>query len=384
MRLCVAICTRNRPRQLADCLHSIALSDLVDEVVVSSDGSDDETETVALTAADKFRHFTLLRGPRSGLAANRNNCVASIRSEYVLFLDDDARLSASFVEVALAAAHPDRLVTGWELRNDVKVTPHDPDFLGFQRVAPAGDPKGIVINSTLFPTAFLRTRSFDPFYRFGSEELDIAFGAAKRGLTIVEIDDGNEHLHVPISRKGNDQAAIASRVYFGVRRYRDYERNSSNLTSFLVLSLLNILGFQFKTRQFASLPTISFAFGRAVRAAWIMTDERLRHSSATREGSLAGTIRPPVQRTSQSLTVLIPTYRRPKELKQCVDAVLSQSRQPSEVIVVRLESDEDSAARDQLFRTGSARGHRRRRRPGRRSSCGSIARIGGPGRGDRR
>ena len=282
MMLCVAICTRNRPQQLADCLHSLESSDLVDEVIVSSDGSDDETETVALSAADKFRHFSFLRGPRSGLAANRNNCIASIRSEYVLFLDDDARLSASFVEVALSAAGPDRLVTGWELRNDAKVTPHDPDFLGFQRLAPSGDPKGIVINSTLFPTAFLRSRGFDPFYKFGSEEIDIAFGAAKRGLKIVEIDEGNVHLHVESSREGNDEAAMASRVYFGVRRYRDYERSGSNLTVFLVLALANALGFRIKKRQFTSLPSITCAFGRAVCAAWFMTDETLKVAPSCR------------------------------------------------------------------------------------------------------
>ncbi len=140
MMLCVAICTRNRPQQLAECLHSLESSDLVDEVIVSSDGSDDETETVALSVDGKFRRFSFLRGPRCGLAANRNNCIAAIRSDYVLFLDDDARLSASFVEVALSAAAPDRLVTGWELRNNARVTPHDPDFLGFQRLAPGRDP----------------------------------------------------------------------------------------------------------------------------------------------------------------------------------------------------------------------------------------------------
>ena len=37
MTLCVAICTRNRPEQLAECLHSLEASDLVDEVIVSSD-----------------------------------------------------------------------------------------------------------------------------------------------------------------------------------------------------------------------------------------------------------------------------------------------------------------------------------------------------------
>ena len=276
MRLCVAICTRNRPKQLEECLQSIESSDLVDEVVVSSDGSDIETEMVAMAAAGKFRRFRFLRGPRCGLAANRNNCIAAIRSEYVLFLDDDARLSASFLEMALSAATPDRLVTGWELRNGRRITPPDPDFLGFQRNAPSGDPKGIVINSTLFPTNFLRLRNFDNFYKFGSEEVDIAFGAAKLGMKIVVIDEGNVHLHVESSRQGNDDAAVVSRVYFGIRRYRDYERSRSNLARFLVLSLANTLGSRIKKREFTALPTMIVGFGRATRAAWVMKDQALR------------------------------------------------------------------------------------------------------------
>jgi glycosyltransferase involved in cell wall biosynthesis len=338
MMLCVAICTRNRPQQLAECLHSLESSDLVDEVIVSSDGSDDETEKVALSVEGKFRRFSFLRGPRCGLAANRNNCIAAVRSAYVLFLDDDARLSESFVKAALSAAGPDRLVTGWELRNDGRVTPHDPDFLGFQRLAPSGTPKGIVINSTLFPTAFLRYRGFDDFYEFGSEEIDIAFGAVKRGLRIVEIDEGNVHLHVESSREGNDEAAMASRVYFGIRRYRDYERSAANLAGFLVLALANTLGFRLKKGQFTSLPSTSCAFGRAVWAAWFMRDESLKGPPSNHVSPR----RSPVDTASHSFTVLIPTYRRPQELRQCLDAILGQTRPPEQVIVIRRDTDEDT------------------------------------------
>ena len=297
---------------------------------------------VALSVDGKFRRFSFLRGPRCGLAANRNNCIAATRSAYVLFLDDDARLSESFVEAALSAAGPDRLVTGWELRNDRRVTPHDPDFLGFQRLAPSGTPKGIVINSTLFPTAFLRSRGFDDFYEFGSEEIDIAFGAAKRGLRIVEIDEGNVHLHVESSREGNDEAAMASRVYFGIRRYRDYERSAANLAVFLVLALANALGFRLKKRQFTSLPSTSCAFSRAVWAAWYMRDESLKGppSNPVRPRVVGG--RSPAEGASPSFTVLIPTYRRPQELRQCVDAVLGQTRPPEQVIVIRRDTDEDT------------------------------------------
>jgi glycosyltransferase involved in cell wall biosynthesis len=342
MKLCVAICTRNRPQQLADCLQSLESSTLVDEVVVSSDGSDDETEAIALSAAGKFPHFSFLRGPRCGLAANRNSCIAVIRSAYVLFLDDDARLSASFLEVALSAVGPDRLVTGWELRNNRRVTAHDPDFLGFQRVAPAGDPKGIVINSTLFPTAFLRSRGFDDFYTFGSEEIDIAFAAAKRGLRIMEIDEGNVHLHVESSREGNDDAATISRVYFGIRRYRTYERSAAKLVLFHVLILVHTLGSRIKSRRFASLPSIACALGRAVGAAWFMKDSSLKVSPSHELPQIAGGGLP-AEGASPSFTVLIPTYKRPRDLQHCLHAVLSQSRPPNQIIAVRRDNDEESA-----------------------------------------
>jgi glycosyltransferase involved in cell wall biosynthesis len=343
MTLCVAICTRNRADQLAACLESIESSSAVDEVVVSSDGSDNETETVALAASGMFRRFRFLRGPRSGLAANRNNCIAAITSDYVLFLDDDARLSASFVEKALQVARPDTLVTGWELRNGEKARPHDPDFLGFQRDVPKGNPKGIVINSTLFPVKFLRSRGFDPFYRFGSEEVDIAFGAVNQGMNIVVIDEGNVHLHVESSRGGNDDAATVSRVYFGVRRYRDYERSWSNLARFLVLSLSNTLGSRIKSRQFAALPSIASEFVRAVCAAWIVQGRVLKgpNPDSLRWSGDRQLFTADIGSTAP--TVLIPTYLRPKELSRCLDAVLSQSRKPSEVIVVRRDIDGDAA-----------------------------------------
>ena len=44
-----------------------------------------------------------------------------------------------------------------------------------------------------------------------------------------------------------------------------------------------------------------------------------------------------------SISVLIPTYRRPQQLRQCLIALAAQSRRPDEVIIVTRESDHATA-----------------------------------------
>lgn len=44
------------------------------------------------------------------------------------------------------------------------------------------------------------------------------------------------------------------------------------------------------------------------------------------------------------ISVLIPTYRRPIDLKRCLDALKNQTRRPDEVVVARRSSDEESAS----------------------------------------
>jgi glycosyltransferase involved in cell wall biosynthesis len=43
------------------------------------------------------------------------------------------------------------------------------------------------------------------------------------------------------------------------------------------------------------------------------------------------------------VTVLIPTYRRPVELRRCLEGVLGQSKRANEIVVVRRDTDEDAA-----------------------------------------
>jgi len=233
--LAVAICTKERPTDLADCISSVLVDQRVSEVLVSSDGLDFQTDSVINQFLGEDARVRFLRGPRTGLAANRNVCIANCLSDYMLFLDDDARLQEDFLTEALRQVSPSRLITGWENKSGRLVEAHNADFFGYQRKKRKGELRSIVINSTIFPTAFLKSRPFDEFYRYGSEEIDMAIAATSSGLKISAINAGNLHLHSPSSRSGNEMAAVSSNIHFCIHRYREYERSPLKLALYFLL-----------------------------------------------------------------------------------------------------------------------------------------------------
>jgi GT2 family glycosyltransferase len=177
-----------------------------------------------------------------GLAANRNTAISAVKQPYVLFLDDDARLDHRFLSHVAQHLKPSVIVTGWELRDGTRVTPHDPDFLGFQRIPGGITPRSIVINATVFPTALLRRIPFDESYHYGYEELDIAMSARAVGVGIVFIEAGNVHQHSSLSRDDYLRLVVRSRAHFGVQRYRYYEPSLLKLLTFAILGLINATG----------------------------------------------------------------------------------------------------------------------------------------------
>jgi glycosyltransferase involved in cell wall biosynthesis len=241
----VVVCTRDRPIELGRCLQSIAAARAggaeVAEVVVGDDG----TEAGGAPAADVVATVVglppcrVLDGPRAGLAANRNACVDVVEGELVLFLDDDATLTAELVHAALAEAGPDRIVTGFEWRGAERVEPQDPDFLGYLRRPRAEPLSTLVVNAAVFPTAFLRQHGFDEFFRFGSEEIEIALLARQVGLTLRYVDVANHHLQAEGGRTGNEIEGLRSKGYFGARRYRSYQPSRGRAAAFVVVGTLS-------------------------------------------------------------------------------------------------------------------------------------------------
>ncbi|MFW6772737.1 glycosyltransferase family 2 protein [Nocardioides sp. CPCC 205120] len=232
--LSLCICTMNRPDELATALASVRSGTVQpDELIVSDDGDGSAAEVAARFEA------TYQRGPRRGLGPNRNACIASATGQAVAFIDDDVVVSTEFVERAVAAARPDVVVTGWELNFGVgegrKVTPHNPDFLGFQRLDPAGEYRGIVVNATVFPSRLFDTARFDEQIRYGYEEIDIARQAVRLGFPIVFDDDlWVEHHPSSVNRGSYNDVLAASRIYITHRAYRYYEGRPAKAALFAV------------------------------------------------------------------------------------------------------------------------------------------------------
>lgn len=92
----VGIASRGRPESLARCIASLAaIDEMLDEVIVVDDGSEDPLEPrvrAALSARDQRKLRVLRFDPARGLAAARSEAVFQAGSPLVLNLDDDARL----------------------------------------------------------------------------------------------------------------------------------------------------------------------------------------------------------------------------------------------------------------------------------------------------
>jgi len=88
MPISVVVCTRDRPDQLADCLHALLALDYPDYEVVVVDNASRSDDTARLVADLPVRY---VREERPGLDWARNRGIAEARHDIVAFTDDDVR-----------------------------------------------------------------------------------------------------------------------------------------------------------------------------------------------------------------------------------------------------------------------------------------------------
>jgi glycosyltransferase involved in cell wall biosynthesis len=325
--LTIAICTRDRPDWLRRCLTSIAeAKGPIWEILVSDDGTDPRTDEVVEELKIKLPELQLIRGPRLGLAANRNACIDAATGDYLLFLDDDARLGEDFLACAMPHARADVLVTGFERQGSFALRPKDLDFLGFARLPSGPQRRSLCMNATIFPTAFLRRTGFDEFFRCSYQEADIALAALRWRMTIVGIEaanlkDGASEMHL-----GDRRNAIRSRAYLGVRRHREYEPNALRALSFPVLGLLNAAGHGLRMEGIRG----GIEAGTSFLVGLVSAFGKPQRRRASLEAPQAPTL---------TVGVVIPTWRRPEQLRACLDGILRLDPAPDQVVVVRRSED---------------------------------------------
>ncbi|MHB1310869.1 MAG: glycosyltransferase family 2 protein [Gemmatimonadaceae bacterium] len=110
----VVIPTRNRPRELGECLRRLApgtqtLGSSHYEVIVADDGDFDVTDALLRAEFPWTRH---VRGPRRGPAANRNAGARAARGAWLVFADDDVVPSPGWLGAYAAVAEGHHVLEG--------------------------------------------------------------------------------------------------------------------------------------------------------------------------------------------------------------------------------------------------------------------------------
>jgi glycosyltransferase involved in cell wall biosynthesis len=123
----VAVCTRDRPTDLAICLKALDQLDYphLDVLVVDNAPGSDATERLM---CETYPHIRYVREPRPGLDWARNRAIVEARGEIIAFTDDDAVVDPGWVRAIadLFVENPDVMaVTGlvmpYELETEAQI-----------------------------------------------------------------------------------------------------------------------------------------------------------------------------------------------------------------------------------------------------------------------
>ncbi len=275
MNVTVCITTRNRPDDLAECLKSIAASSVrVAETIVSDDSTDARTRELV---AVQFPDVKYVEGPRLGLGPNRNSAIAAASGEWILFLDDDARLGEEFLATlapVVAARRGQRIIfSGIEQQDKGPIFPRGQDFLGFQ-TRPYGARDALdtlIINAALFPADLLRKIRFDPRLVYGYDEVDIAARARALGWEILLCPEAvNYHYPSPKNRDYYQPHTETARIYVTFKTYFAAQRRPAKAVAFLGLSLAHSIAHHLRRKASGGPPAAIALHRQAWRliAAW--------------------------------------------------------------------------------------------------------------------
>lgn len=104
MTLSVVICTYNRCDLLRLCLDSLVqqtLNNTQFEVIIVDNNSLDKTKEIVSEYSNLYPHFRYIFEPHIGLSFARNTGYKNANSDWVLYLDDDAKAFPNMVERAI-------------------------------------------------------------------------------------------------------------------------------------------------------------------------------------------------------------------------------------------------------------------------------------------
>jgi len=199
--------TYGRPRQLADCLRSLARLDYPSdrlEVLVVDDGSPTPLDDVVAAFQSQVR-VTLIRQANAGPAAARNAAAQRATGEYLAFTDDDCLPEPGWLRTLAGvwAESPDCMVGGLTLngaRNLYSATSQlIVDVVYRHYNADPADAHFIASNNMALPArGFREIGGFDPSFR-AAEDRDLCDRWRHQGKRIVYVSGAVVHHHRPMN-----------------------------------------------------------------------------------------------------------------------------------------------------------------------------------------
>lgn len=156
------------------------------EVVVVDDGSTDDSLSKAQTFAREHTEVRVLHQPNAGVSAARNHAIRQAKGEWIVPVDADDRIGATYIEHAVAAISEDVRVVGCraEFFGDKQGEWHLPDYSPELLAR-----KNMIHVSSLFRKAdWERVRGFceDNIYR---EDWDFWLSMMELGGTYIRLDE---------------------------------------------------------------------------------------------------------------------------------------------------------------------------------------------------
>lgn len=158
------------------------------EIVLVDDGSTD-VETQHIISKLRDRKIRAFRIKNSGLASARNFGIRKAKGKYILPLDADDKIHASYVKEAIEL---------FQTRNDIGVVYAKAEFFdkktGPWNLPPLSVPEILLDNqvycSALFRrTDFLKVGGYNPTMKFGWEDWDLWLSFIERGLIFYQIPE---------------------------------------------------------------------------------------------------------------------------------------------------------------------------------------------------
>ena len=198
----VILPTHNRPALLARCLEGFARQTVPRdwfEVIVFDDGSD----LPALPVAERFRsrlRLVCARHPHAGVSATRNAAIARAAGRWLALHDDDDVPAPDYLERCLAfhREHPDeadillaRVAPGPDLpRTALLEWTFSPKshVIGFPKPGAVHGWPSFYGGTSSCKRSLFRHGLYDPAYRFGSEDMELALRLNRKVRLRVHYD----------------------------------------------------------------------------------------------------------------------------------------------------------------------------------------------------